>query len=72
MSWTKLRSHAAVLARDRDPNDPELLAAKRDYRAERLAIHVAAVVALAPPLTPEQRERIASLLSGGGAGGDAA
>lgn len=65
MSWTHLRSHVAVLARDRKPDDPELLAAKRDLRAERLALRVAEVVALAPPLTPEQRDRISTLLSGG-------
>jgi len=37
----------------------------RDYAAERLAEHVAKVVAQAPPLTPAQRDRIAVLLRGG-------
>ena len=35
-------------------------------RAELLAEHVAKVVAEAPPLTVEQRERIAAILNVGG------
>ena len=40
---------------------------ERDYAAERLAEHVARVVAQAPPLTSAQRDRIAGLLRAGGA-----
>jgi hypothetical protein len=39
---------------------------RRDYAAEKLATYVAEVVASAPALTPEQRDRIASLLRAGG------
>lgn len=39
----------------------------RDARGEEVAQHVARVIADAPPLTDEQRERIASLLRAGGA-----
>ena len=35
-----------------------------DLRAERLADYIERVVAEAPPLTTEQRERIAALLTG--------
>ncbi len=72
MSWPKGSERLGALSRHRSPDDPELLAAQRDYHAGRLAEHVAKVVAAAPPLTPEQRDRIAALLSSGGAGGDAA
>lgn len=63
--WTHHRARVAALSRDRAPNDPELVAARLSLRAERLAQHVAKVVAEAPPLTPTQRDRIAVLLRGG-------
>ena len=40
----------------------------RDAATERIADYVSRVVATAPPLTPEQRDRIASLLSPAGGG----
>lgn len=61
------RARVASLSRDRAPNDPEITAAKRDLRAELLAEHVARIIAQAPPLTDEQRDRIAGLLRAGGA-----
>jgi len=60
--WTTHRARVAALSRDRAPNDPELLAARLDLRAERLALHVQRVVSEAPPLTEAQRDRIAVLL----------
>jgi hypothetical protein len=66
-SWTSERARVASLSRSRSADDPELLSAKGRLRAERLAQHVARVVAEAPPLTPEQRDRIAALLRAGGA-----
>lgn len=65
MSWTTERARVASLTRSREPDDPELVAARRNLRAERLADHVAKIVAEAPPLTPEQIDRIAGLLKGG-------
>ena len=56
------RGRIAALSRSRESDDPDLQAAHRDLRAERLASHVTEVVASAPPLTDEQRERIAALL----------
>jgi hypothetical protein len=66
------RAKAAALSRSRAADDPELLAARRQLAFDMLEKHVEKVVALAPPLTAEQRERIATLLSCGGGGGDAA
>ena len=54
----------AALTRHRDPDDPPLSDARRDLAAERLTEVVRRVIAAAPPLTPEQRDRIAALLRG--------
>lgn len=61
------RAKIAAKSRVLEPNDPELLAAKRDLAAEKLAEHTRRVVDAAPPLTPAQRDRIASILRGGAA-----
>jgi hypothetical protein len=62
------RGRVAALSRSRPPDDPELLEAKGNLKAQSLEEHVRRVVAEAPPLTDEQRDRIASLLrTGGGA-----
>lgn len=66
MSWTAERARVGSLTRSREPNDPKLIEARLNLRAERLADHVAKVVAEAPPLRPEQLERIAALLRVGG------
>lgn len=47
--------------------NPADIAPARDYRAAALEDHVRRVVADAPPLTDEQRQRIAALLRGGAA-----
>lgn len=65
MSWTSERARVASLSRSRTPDDPELLDARRNLRAERLAEHIARVVDEAPPLTPEQRDKLAVILRGG-------
>ncbi|GAA2887436.1 hypothetical protein GCM10010472_52200 [Pseudonocardia halophobica] len=46
-----------------NPNDPRLSADRAELAALRLEQHVANVLATAPPLTNEQRSRIASLLA---------
>lgn len=74
-TWTHYRARVASLSRDRAADDPELLEARRNLRAIRLEEHVAQVVAQAPPLSTEQRHRIAQLLAPHvvvGGGGDAA
>lgn len=66
-TWTHYRAKVAALSRDRDEHDPELTAARRDLRAERLADQIEKVVSAAPPLTPEQIDRLSGLLRGGAA-----
>lgn len=61
------RGRVAALSRSRKPDDPELVDERRNLAAEVIAQHVAKVVAKAPPLTTEQRDRIATLLRGGAA-----
>ena len=65
-TWTSERARYASLSRSRPADDPELIEARRNMRALKLEEHVARVVAEAPPLTDEQRERIAALLRAGG------
>jgi hypothetical protein len=67
MSWTSERARIASLSRSRTADDPTLLEARRNFRAERLAEHVRRVVAAAPPLSAAQRDKIAALLRGGAA-----
>ena len=64
-TWTHERAKVASLTRSRKADDPELISARQRLAADRLAEHVAKVVAQAPPLSPAQRDRIAVLLRGG-------
>jgi len=62
------RARTAALVRHH-PDHPEIAApARRELAAAMLAEHVARVVADAPPLTTEQRDRITSALWAGSAG----
>ena len=65
MSWQTTRSKLAVAIRDKRP-ELEITALRRDLRAERLEEHIKSIVNQAPPLTEDQRSRIAALLQGGG------
>lgn len=58
----KERGRVASLTRSRAADDPELIEARTNLAAEKLAAYVSAVVAEAPPLTDAQRDRIAALL----------
>ncbi len=60
------RARVTAMHRHR-PNDPKTdeLAAK--FKADRLPQHIRHVVDSAPPLTPEQKDRLAVLLRGAGA-----
>lgn len=62
MSWTTERARVASLTRSRTNDDPELVLARQRLKAARVEDYIARVVSEAPPLTPEQRDRIASLL----------
>lgn len=64
MSWTAERARVAALTRSRQPDDPQLLDARRDLAAARLEEYIERTVAAAPPLTPAQRDRLSALLSG--------
>jgi hypothetical protein len=59
------RAGGRVAALSRWGADPdELAAARRELRAAKLAEHVQAVVATFPPLTPQQIERVVTILRG--------
>ncbi len=63
-SWTHERARVASLTRSRKPDDPELVDARRNMRTERLAEYIKRTVDAAPPLTEDQRDRLALLLRG--------
>ena len=60
----------AALVRHRTPDDPDVVEATRDLRVAQLNEHVRRVVDGFPPLTPEQRSRLAALLVDGEKVGD--
>lgn len=62
MTWTSDRARVASLSRDRSPDDPALIDARRALKASRLEEYIKKTVDDAPPLTDEQRSRLASLL----------
>lgn len=61
MSWTSTRAKIAN-AKRADPN-ADVSHLRLQLRAERLEEHIRRVVAEAPPLTDQQRNRLALLLS---------
>ena len=62
MSWTVDRARVAALTRSRKSDDPELISARQNLRASRLEDYIKRTVDAAPPLTAEQRDRLALLL----------
>lgn len=70
MSTLSKRGRLNALRRYRTDDDPDVLDAARDLRAARLEDAITRAVESAPPLTDEQRRRLAGLLGGGA--GDAA
>ncbi len=63
-SFTHERARVASLTRSRKPDDAELVDARRNMRTERLAEYIKRTVDAAPPLTEDQRDRLALLLRG--------
>jgi hypothetical protein len=66
-TWTSERARIAAISRgiragERPTNDPALEQAKRNLRALRTEEYITKVLAEAPPLTDEQRCRLAELL----------
>jgi hypothetical protein len=73
--WTHHRARVAALSRDRAPDDPELLAARRDLAAareaergeiaaRRLAVYIERTVASAPPFTAAQIDQLSMIFRG--------
>ncbi len=58
----KRRARVARKSQDHPPDGAELLDLKRDLKAELVAEYIAKTLAEAPPLTDEQRTRLAELL----------
>lgn len=63
VTWRNERARAASLTRVLPANHPDLIDAKRNMRALHLEEYVTKVLAQAPPLNDEQRQRIAALLT---------
>lgn len=72
MAWTSERARLNALRRYRDDDDPAVVDAQRDLRAARLEDYIARSLDAAPPLTTDQRQRLAALLAPPVAGGAAA
>jgi hypothetical protein len=61
---TRTATTIAAITRHNGPEDPRLPELQRDLRAAMLEEHIQRVVAEAPPLTDDQRARLAGLLGG--------
>ncbi len=59
-----LKGRVAVLHRDHDPNSTPVVEARRDLAAAKIEQYIRRIVADAPPLTAEQRDRLATILRG--------
>ena len=57
------RARVAALRRHR-PNDPKTDELAAEFKADRLSQYIKRVVDSAPPLTAQQRDRLALLLRG--------
>lgn len=68
-TWTTERARIASLSRIRSADDPELIEARQNLKALKLAEYVTRVVSEAPPLTDEQLERVSALLRPARSGG---
>lgn len=56
------RARIAHLSRSRSSDDPEIVSARRDFAAEKIASYIQRTVSAAPPLTREQIDRLRVLL----------
>lgn len=64
-NWRSARARIAGLSAspNRPPDDLELIEARRDLKEIRLQDYIDSVLSSAPPLTSEQRARLAELLA---------
>jgi fructose-specific phosphotransferase system component IIB len=68
---SKARATVSAFARcvkngEREANDPVIVQAKTNLAVANIAAYVEKVLSAAPPLTDEQKDRIAGLLRAGG------
>ncbi|MCU1590248.1 MAG: hypothetical protein JWP11_1504 [Frankiales bacterium] len=63
-TWTHERARVARLSQTRRPDDPDLAEARQKLRAARAEDYIRKLVDAAPPLSAEQRSRLAVLLNG--------
>jgi hypothetical protein len=61
-TWTHARSALALAIQKYGKNSPQAAQARANFIARRLAHHIEKTLAEAPPLTDEQRTRLAELL----------
>lgn len=59
---TSLAGRKAALSRSRPSDDPEYVDVSRDLATDQIADYITRTLAAAPPLTDEQRTRLAELL----------
>lgn len=64
--WPRRKAQLAAQYRHHGAHDPKVVALAAQYKADRLEEAVRRVVAEAPPLTAEQKTRLAALLLVGG------
>ena len=62
LTTNQARARVAGYSRNHAADSPVLVDARRDLKAAKLAAYIARVVDDVPPLTPEQRDVIVSLL----------
>jgi len=67
MGWESARARLAVTTRHYGSAAPVTLDARRDLRAARAEDYIKHLVDAAPPLTAEQRDKLAVLLRGSAA-----
>lgn len=59
---THRRARLAGLTKNRPAGDPDIDDARRDLKATRAEEYIRRLVDEAPPLTPDQRNRLAAIL----------
>lgn len=61
-TWQAKRARIARLSKDLPPDHPDLQRLRTELRTQRTAEYIEKVIAAWPPLTDEQRTKLAELL----------
>lgn len=61
-NWKHERARVASLTRSRNPDDPELIEARRNLKSDRLELYVVEMISTEPPLSGPQVGKLASIL----------